>query len=141
MNQHAITYENDENPSLSRQRMAIIPCDSISFGRFSSKMRDYCGRPIRCATLGCVTLANRWNVCSPSLPRYESYRYPFIYGCPSDQTRSVASGIILASGVICGHLALARRLIATGAIARNSRRDLDCPTTWVSSINLRENIP
>lgn len=35
--------------------------------------------------------------------------------------RFAASGIILASGVICGHLALARWLIASGAAARNSR--------------------
>lgn len=90
-------------------RIAVIPRDSISFPLWVASLPkcEITGRPIR-ATLGCVTFANRWNVCSSSLPRYESYRYPFIYGCPSDQARSAASGIILASGVICGHLALVR---------------------------------
>lgn len=60
-------------------------------------------------------------------PRCRDTRAIVIRLFTADQDRSTASGIILASGVVCGHLALARRLIASGTAARNSRRDLDCP--------------
>lgn len=103
------------------------------FGRFSSTTKLLWPSDL---LFGCVTRTDPGNVCSLSLPRYEGYRYPFIYGYPSDQARSAASGIILASGVICGHLVLSRRLIATGVVARNSRRDLDSPTNRVSPILL-----
>lgn len=112
--------QNDESASYS-SRAYDSPWFGVMqyrFGRFSLPPRNYIAvqsvvrkRAIRKRLL---TLVPR---------RYESYRYPFIYGCPSDRPFRCygASGIILASGVICGHLALARRLIATGAAAGNSR--------------------
>lgn len=61
--------------------------------------------------------ANQERLLALAAERYERYRYPFIYGYPPERWPGI-SGIIRASAVICEHLALVRRLIATDAAVR-----------------------